>query len=387
MAVEITYGSEYVFNSAKVSATTAVFLDSTHFIVSYGDHGNSGKGTSIIGTISAAGVISYGAEAIFSAGSTVYCRMDLLDSTHCVVMYQDGTASTGSACVGTISGTTITFGSEYSFNSVKSRQHGIAALSSTSFVVSYRDDSGDDDGYTCVGNITSGDVITFDAETSLHAADVYYTAVAKIDSTHFVAEYRDSPTGYGAVKIGTISGNTTTYGIECKYSTTTVGDVQIRMLDSTHFIMVYRDTSGKVIIGTISGTTATFGTEYEFSTNTVAYTYIDLLDSTHFVVTYRDITNSNYGTSIIGTIDGATISFGTEKIFNTYLIHSPAVVAMDSTHFVIAFEDDGSSEYGTGIYGTVTGIPSGWANTIMGISSPGKIDGIVVANIASVNSV
>ena len=67
-------------------------------------------------------------------------------------------------------------------------------------------------------------------------------------------------------------------------------------------------------------------------------------------MTYRDDANSQYGTSIIGTVSGTSISFDSPVVFNTAGTHHMGV-GYDSTNdkAVIAYADFGNSNYGTAI--------------------------------------
>ena len=56
-AGNISYGSEYVFNSGGSADISAASLDTSHFVVAYSDGGISGYGTAVIGSS-----ISYGSE-------------------------------------------------------------------------------------------------------------------------------------------------------------------------------------------------------------------------------------------------------------------------------------------------------------------------------------
>jgi len=251
----ISYSSEYVFNQASTSYISVSALDSTHFVVGYQDYGNSSYGTAIIGTISGS-TISYGSEYVFNSAATYYISVSALDSTHFVVGYCDnGNSYYGTAIIGTISGSTISYSSEYVFNSANTELISVSAL----------------------------------------------------DSTHFVVGYRDSGnSNYGTAIIGTISGSTISYGSEYVFNSATTYDISISALDSTHFVVGYYDGGnsgyGTAIIGTVSGSTISYGSEYVFNSASTVYISVSALDSTHFVVGYRDNGNSYYGTAIIGTL-------------------------------------------------------------------------------------
>lgn len=74
------------------------------------------------------------------------------------------------------------------------------------------------------------------------------------------------------------------------------------------------------------------------------------------VIAYQDASNSNYGTAVVGTVNGTNIEFGTPVVFENAATDQIAI-AYDSINdrVVIAFEDEGNSNYGTAVVGTITG--------------------------------
>ena len=102
-----------------------------------------------------------------------------------------------------------------------------------------------------------------------------------------------------------------------------------------------------------------YGSEYVFNAGTSSYISVSVLDSTHFVVAYQDGGNSYYGTAIIGTVSsGNQIAYGSEYVFNAGASYFISVSVLDSTHFVVAYKDGGNSNYGTAIIGTVVFAPT-----------------------------
>jgi outer membrane lipoprotein SlyB len=353
----ISYSSEYVFNSADTYNISVSTLDSTHFVVGYQDTGNSNYGTCIIGTISGS-TISYGSEYVFNSADTYNISVSTLDSTHFVVVYRDDDNSYyGTAIIGTISGSTISYGSEYVFNQANTYDISVSALDSTHFVVGYCDSGNSNYGTARIGTIF-GSTISYGSEYVFNQARTSLISVSALDSTHFVVGYRDNGNSYyGTAIIGTISGSTISYGSEYVFNSATTYEISVSALDSTHFVVVYRDNGnsnyGTAIIGTIFGSTISYGSEYVFNSAYTNFISVSALDSTHFVVVYRDDDNSYYGTAIIGTISGSTISYGSEYVFNSAYTNYISVSALDSTHFVVGYQDGGNSSYGTAIIGTL----------------------------------
>ena len=134
--------------------------------------------------------------------------------------------------------------------------------------------------------------------------------------------------------IGTIS-----FGSESVFKSATTGDTHIAVLDSTHFVVVYSSSGYKSVIGTISGSSISYGSEY--TAPGLNYGTIDVLDSTHFVITYRGDTGK--GTCVIGTVSsGNQISYGTAAEFdtsNTLSTYTRAAIVkkISSTSFIVLY--------------------------------------------------
>jgi len=108
-------------------------------------------------------------------------------------------------------------------------------------------------------------------------------------------------------------------------------------------------------MGEVSGSSITFGSEYEFNADETRYISVTALSESQFVVTYEDDGNSDYGTAIIGKVSGNSITFGTEQVFNTASSWYISITAMSQDKFVIAYSDTGNSDHGTAIVGDVFG--------------------------------
>jgi len=359
---DINYGSEYVFNSASTSYPYVSALDSTSFVVVYTDAGNSSYGTAIIGTISGT-TISYGSEYVFNSASTSYPSVSALDSTSFVAAYMDaGNSSYGTAIIGTISGTTISYGSEYVFNSASTLYAGpfVSALDSTSFVMAYQDGGNSLYGTAIIGTV-SGTTISYGSEYVFNSANTSNPSVSALDSTSFVVAYMDVGNSYyGTAIIGTVSGTTISYGSEYVFNPSEASYVSVSALDSTSFVVAYKDVGnssyGTAIIGTVSGTTISYGSEYVFNSASTTRASVSALNSTIFVVAYTDAGNSSYGTAIIGTVSGTTISYGSEYVFNSASTSQAFISALDSTSFVVTYKDVGNSNYGAATIGTYISI-------------------------------
>lgn len=317
----IIFGSEYEFLSTGIAADLALGLPSSSgFAVAYRDVPDSHHGTSRIGTVSGT-VISYGSDYEFiatPAGQNT--SIATLTSTKYVVTYGNyATAHRGQAKVADVSGTTIGFGAGYYYQDTAA---GItigaaAALDTSGFVVAWEDPTilaGSPDSFVKVGNV-SGNVITFGSGVSFSdAINVNYLDIVSHVASGFVILY-DVVAPQGKAKVGSISGTNISYGSEYNFSSGGAEFIAATMLDSTRFVVVYRDTSdsnhGTAIIGTISGTTLTFGTETEFASNGMDdQMAVSRVNDNEFIVTYMDTNDGDIIKTRVGTVFGTSISFG-----------------------------------------------------------------------------
>ena len=59
------------------------------------------------------------------------------------------------------------------------------------------------------------------------------------------------------------------------------------------------------------------------------------------VIAYQDYGNSNYGTAIVGTVSGSTITFGSETVFNSgSTSYTSTIYNSDNNKTIVAYRDD-----------------------------------------------
>ena len=352
-------GSPVVFENAASSGISATFdSNNNKIIIAYRDNGNSYYGTAIVGTISGTS-ISFGTPAVFdsSFASDIFATFDS-NANKVVIAYADGNNSYyGTAIVGTVSGTSISFGSSVVFESAFSA--GMSATfdsTSNKVVISYQDGGNSYYGTAIVGTV-SGTSISFGSAAVFESANSgEQSATFDSNSNKIVIAYRDGGNSqYGTAVVGTISGTSISFG------TPTVFDSAYTSYSSATFdsnsnkvVIAYQQDAtsskyGAAIVGTVSGTSISFGSAVVFksaSTNWISATF----DSTSnkVVISYSDFSNSSYGTAIVGTVSGTSISFGSPVIFeaaSTTEIFSTFDSNLNKV--VIAYADGGNSGYGT----------------------------------------
>ena len=372
VAASMPFGAETVFNAGTTHYPNVAYdpNNANKFVAVYRDHANSSYGTAIVGTISGTS-ITFGSEVVFNAADTQYPTISFDPNTanKFIVTYGDaGNSNYGTAIVGTISGTSISFGSEVVYESAASHYHSSSFDPSTagSFVVAYR--SNTSGGSVRVG-IVSGTSISFGTRVVINSNTVNYTKIAFDPSNagKFVVVYQlpgASNTDYGKAIVGTVSGSSLSFGSETtfKAAATVTEHIAFDPNTANKFVILYGDvsnsTAGTAIVGTVSGSSLSFGSEVVFNSgnSNSAYISFDPNTSGKFLISYSDDGNSGFGTAQVGTLSGTSVSFSTSTVFNSGDIQYPSIAYDPNTanKFVIVYRDKGNASYATAIVGNLS---------------------------------
>tara|TARA_R110000851_G_scaffold331171_1_gene504952 strand:- start:345 stop:2021 length:1677 start_codon:yes stop_codon:yes gene_type:complete len=362
----ITVGTPAVFESATSNYISATFdTNSNKVVIAYMDAGNSNYGTAAVGTVSGTS-ISFGTPVVYS--SSVYAQFSVAtfdsNSDKVVIAYYDGgNSGYGTAIVGTVSGTSITFGTKVVFDSSSTTAISITFDSTNNkVVIVYSDGNNGTSGTAIVGTV-SGTAISFGTSAVFNQNTDKTVVTFDSNSNKVVIAFRDvTGSYYLAAIVGTVSGTSISFGSKVVFETSAFSDSLSTVFDSTNnkIVIAYSDAGnsnyGTAIVGTVSGTSISFGTPVVFD-NSGATSYTAVTHDTYSgktVVFYRDGGNSGHGTAIVGTVSGTgatgTISFTSPTVFesaNTNYIAATFDTANNTT--VIAYKDSGNSSYGTAI--------------------------------------
>ena len=350
-------GTPVVFENSYSRNISAVY-DSTNnkVVIAYRDNSDSGQGKAVVGTVSG-NSISFGTPVVFNAST--YDTSAAYDSTNnkVVIAYRDaGNSGYGTAIVGTVSGTSISFGSEVVFQSTNTNYHS-AAYDSTNnkVVIAYTNQT---TGYgTAIVGTVSGTSISFGTAVvfeSAYADD--FESVYDSTNNKIVISYKDGGnSNYGTGIVGTVSGTSISFGTAVVFDNAdSIQFASVFDSSSNKVVTAYRNginDYGRVVVGTVSGTSISFGTIVVFASAATSFLSA-AYDSTNnkVVIAYQDGGNSSYGTTIVGTVSGTSISFGSEAVFESAATTYTATTFDSSLNkVVIAYTDGGNSSYGTAV--------------------------------------
>ena len=347
---EIVLGAQEEFNAGGTYHISAAFLSATQFVAAYQDRADANHGKARVGTVTGT-AITFGAEAEFNAGVTYWNSAAALSPTQFVVAYEDQSYQRrGRARAGTVSGTSITFGAVAEFRSTRSeglQYISVAALSATQFVVAYTDWHDSGDGRAKVGTV-SGTSITFGAEAEFRSAgQATHNSVAALSPTQFVVAYTDwHDSGHGTAKVGTVSGTDVTFGAEAEFLSAGGATYNsVAALSATKFVVACQDNfgagHGTARVGTVTGTAIAFGAVATFnSTGPANRISVAVLSPTQFVAAYEDHTLPYKAPVIVGTVSGTSITFGARTLFSSVISASMSAVALSPTQIVVAYDDN-----------------------------------------------
>ena len=284
-----------------------------------------------------------------------------------VVAFADTSGPFGRAVVGTVSGNAITFGGLGTFAS-------LISVSATScvydpntqrIVVAYKDDT-NGVGAAAVGTV-SGTSITFGASTNFFSGVLGATMRAVYDALaqRTVIAFIDGISGQGRVAVGAVSGTSITFGSTPTFSPGSANEVSAAYdANAQKVVITYSAGTGVAIVGTTSATSMTFGTGVAFVTPGPNATSIAYDASALKVVIAYQAPTTSFGTAVVGTVSGTSISFGTPVVFQSSAIDNASTV-YDSDVQKVVISYNGTSNFGTAILGTVSGTSISFSTTVV----------------------
>ena len=321
-------------------------------------------GLAIVGTVSGTS-ISFGTPVVFHAASTgvPVSSYDINAQKVLIGFSEDSGQERGKAIVGTVSGTGISFGSEAVFSG-SNRAMAMSMAYDTNaqkHLIFYRDQGNSGYGTAVVStisgtNVSFGSVTVFNSGTTFNTAGDYDTTAQKV-----ILAYRNDGANTGVARVCTISGTDVSFGTAVSFNTAETKTISVAYdANANKVIIAYRthDTGyGEAVVGTVSGTNISFGSQVTFnaaSTGSEDFSIDAAYDANaqKVVIFYRDDGNSNYGAFVVGTISGTSVSFSSETVFETGTLTTVSgVYDPDSLGIITVWE---SGECKAALYKNVT---------------------------------
>ncbi len=379
-------GSQVQYNSTDATRNQVVYIGNDKVVICYYSP-FTGAGRAVVGTISE-NTITFGTLVQFALPTAGLCATYDTTNNKLVIFYREsGSTVYLYGIVGTISGTTITFGNPTQIGATDSEYTTCTYDTNANRVVIFR--TNNTTPYASVCSI-SGTTLSVNSTTSFGGINpgAYYMACT-YDSYNkkIVFAFKDNASGRGGrgtAMVCTVSGNNLTVG--SKYD--------INGSDTlNHFALTFDSTNNKVIIAyenkatvngnydngmatlaTVSGTAITMNSSYVFNntsgdTKDISATY----DSTNdkVIIAYRNTVNSDEGKISYGEVSGTSLSLSNNLVFNAGPTDEIVCVYVPSTDkVVIAYADSGTAGYAN-VFSPVSIVTNLTSENYIGLAAEG----------------
>ena len=349
----VSFGTIVQASSNYYTTSTAAYDANADRVVFAGKAGGaSSHGKAVVGTISGTS-ISFGSEVTFESSAIAYqsAVYDSLAKTTNILYALDAVSRLGEMAAGTVSGTSITFATAFEFHGNPTMQLGATFDSDTNqTIVGYK-------GTSDYGEAKA--IVTGREATNLTATNFVGVADSAIS-----ASAAGSVIVQGGTVSGVSSGTGLSMGATAQYSASNLADIYASqaVFDSTNnkMVIVYDGAgsgAGYGIVGTISGTSISYGSAVQYSGGNAQHSQATY-DSTNqrVVVAYADSANSGYLTAAVGTVSGTSISWGTPVVADSTANDFYIGIDFDiNAGKVLIIWKDNSTAYNYSIVGTVSG--------------------------------
>ena len=222
-------------------------------------------------------------------------------------------------------------------------------------------------GAAAVGTV-SGTTISFGTVTNFFGTALGATLQAVYDALaqRVVIAFIDAGTGLGKTAVGAVSGTSITFGSVNTFSGAGSANEVSAAYDANaqKVVITYSGASGFAIVGTTNPASMSFGTIATFIAAAPNATSIAYDASALKVVIAYEAPTTSFGTAVVGTVSGTSISFGTPVVFQSSAIDNASVV-YDASVQKVVISYNGTSNFGTAILGTVSGTSISFSTTVV----------------------
>ncbi len=325
-------GASSTITSNAYYANSAYDSTTKNTVFQFSDGANSFYGTARVASISGT-TLTYGSSVVYSSASTEWGVIAYDSNANKIVIAYRGASNYAYAIVGTVSGTSISFGTAVAINGVNSNTMAISFDStSNKVVIAYREHSAGT-GKAVVGTVSGtsisfGSIVQFAANAQSGSIGLAY------DSTNnkTVLLYGNAgSSGNPTAAVGTVSGTSISFGSAVVINgSASAGKASITFDPSSGKVVVAYDQNSQSYVGTVSGTSISFGSVVSYNGGASAtYNYLTVDTVTNDVVLFYD-NNSTNGRYVYGKVSGTSISWSTPA----------AVTATRPTYGGISFNVD-----------------------------------------------
>jgi len=355
-------GTAVVYESAAIgSVEGGISFDTTNnrIIIVYPDSGNSDYGTAVVGTVSGTG-ISFGTPVVFVSVATSQMTQAFdTNAGKVAIIYRQ--SDTGRAIVGTVdsSDNSISFGSSMEWNSTYCNyQYATFDSTNNKILAVFSDYTSGTNGMAIVGTI-SGTDITFGSKATFYSGTLYNQMIQFDPSQNkSLITYRKSSDNKPYVRVGDSSSGSFSFGTEVNVNNAATGGFcSVYHADEQKMVIFYSSASDlDAKVATISGTDVTLGSAVSIDTGNVgdSRAFYDP-DAQKIAVVFREDSTTSMELKLC-TLSGSTLALSgyTDSGAGTVLdsddgYYFDVVYDTNENTGVVSFLDYGNSSYGTAV--------------------------------------
>ncbi|NIB44809.1 hypothetical protein HBA55_34835 [Pseudomaricurvus alkylphenolicus] len=276
-------------------------------LVVYRDTSDTDNGKGIVGTVDTGDdSISFGSATTFTTGvaSDIACEYDSVNKAHLVAWNEN--ATTGDSKVATISGTSVSFGALQTFNGTGSTKDICLSFNSFvgKFLVAYRDEAETDEGRSMVGTI-SGTSASYGSEyTFANGINQFFSsAFSTVDNVHVITYKENTSSDLKAIAM-TINGTSVNAGAAIVVDS---GGGNSAAIDydpiADKFLVVYRDQNNSgygtaVLLSLSAGTTINNDNSDTFRSASISARAVSYDPSTGDMIVNTGISSNSGGETV-----------------------------------------------------------------------------------------
>lgn len=272
-AVAESAGTPTTFESGNTQHQSVCYMtENDKVLIAYSDAGNSNYGTAVVGTVSGTS-ITFGTPVVYWSAFTQYvsCAYSPPTDRVCVVFKAQ---TWGRNALLSVSGTTITVEHTENFYAANAGRMSVCFHAGNErFVVAVQGNSNSGYGYLYAATANGTDSLNWGGSSNFNAGNTLQPEVDyDPDEDVLVVFYRDAGnSNYGNARAATLSGTSFTYGTEITFeSAQTDYPTAAYDTDTNQFVVAYRDAGDSfypyVITIKASGTALTAGTAVRIAT-------------------------------------------------------------------------------------------------------------------------
>jgi len=341
----LSLGTSYLFSSGTIANVSSCYDTTNNKLVVFYYDSVAANSYGVVGTVTGTS-ISWGTPVSFLAGTATYVKCTF-DSTNnkTVTLFADGlNAGNATVIIGTVAGTAISFGTKVQVATVAGIGNSIAYDVTQNRVVCLV--GGGTATISAYAGLVSGTSITFGTGVALTSSVANYgSSIVSVESSKFVAITSDDVPAKVFASVITIAASVVTVNTSVEVEAAIYTSAPHLAYDSTNgvLLLAYKDMTNtlyKLVTGSVSATSTTWGTPVNISATFAAFMSIshNAQDGLFYV-------SGRQPTTLYATVATVTVSAGVPSLTNSVLFTSTAnsystlTYDPDSLHVILSYQD------------------------------------------------